>query len=495
MARDLGGDYLPYRDFFYANPPLLLLLLKIGGWLGGWGIVGMRMVPIFCHVVSGFTFFRILASRLHYWVAIPLGLYWFSYDSLRASTHATGISETLAMMGIAYLLAARKRPVLAGLFLGLGLWTKTYAITGLPGILVLMWFGEQDRRQWIKDLLWCLGVLLLSVVVLVLVGTCLGGKAFWEMNVFYHLSKQPSESGILPVFGQVWIRNQGSLYILGLTILLWVSGYWFGRNKQVMATSLTQKLPNGNTPSTQEPVHLIEEWRWIIAGSVHSLTVLVFLILQGRIFDFYLLLFLPALALLSGGFLSLAVKAWIQVAGQTNASRLQKTLLAGYCGVSVLFLAHPMIPRQQRLFMRELVTYWQHEERDADALGKWKDILDGDEAVMAGDSGTAPLIALLCGKRLALGEADTNQMRFQGGLPPAPVFIQELKDAGVQWLIVRGRRTSKGRFIPGGMFSLPEFKDYAQSDFGQVDAMLLEGDTEVRLMRTRVGLFPAGTSP
>ena len=487
MAWDLGGSHLPYRDFFYANPPLLLLPLKLGGVLSGWGVAGLRAVPILCHILSGYAIFRILLPRLKHWVWVPLCLCWLSYDSLRASTHATGISESLAFMGIALLLAYRNKPALAGLFLGLGLWTKTYAITGLPGLLVTLWLIEPDRMKALRSAGWCTGVTLLMVVLLVGFGTCVGGKAFWDMNVFYHLSKQPTEAGVAPVFGQVLVRNQGSLYVLMITALLWLAGVLLNPEKKQASLQ--------PSPPPQEPHQdLRPEWRFIIVGSVHFISVLFFLVLQRRIFDFYLLLFLPALGLLAGGFLGMAIEKWEKPQQETGKPARCRTWFIGYSILCLIFLAHPMIPRHYRLFMRELVTYWQHEERNADELEKWRDTLSGENVVLAGDSGTAPLVALLSRQRLALGEADTNQMRFQGEYPSASVFIQELKDSGVHWLVVRGRRTSRGRFIAGGMFSLPEFKAYAQTGFSQVDRVLLEGDTEVRLMRTHEGLLKPDTT-
>lgn len=490
MARDLGWSFLPYRDFFYANPPLLLFLLKLSGILTGWGIAGLRVVPILCHVLAGYAFYRILSLRLKWMVIIPLSIFWLSYDSLRASTHATGISETLAFLGGAFLLSFRGKPALAGLCLGLGLWTKTYAITGLPAVLVILWLNEPDTRVWLRNMGWSLGVMVLMVVLLAVTGTLLGGQNFWDMNVFYHLSKQPTESGALSVFGQVWIRNQGSLYTLAATVLLWVIGWFISNRNQA---SHSPCVDDGSTDLTGRlPIN--EQWRYVIVGVVHFLAVLVFLGMQRRIFDFYLLLFLPALALVSGGFLGMALKRWSHAPTQGRRSALRKVCWVAYFVLSLAFLVHPMVPRQYRLFMRELVTYWQHEERTADELGKWKDLLTGENVVLAGDSGTAPIVALLSHQKLALGEADTNQMRFQGGFPSSEVYIQELKDAGVQWLIVRGRRTSKGRFIAGGMFSLPEFKAYAQTDFSQVDRLLLEGDTEVRLMRSHGGLMKADTA-
>ncbi len=490
MAQEMGWSHLPYRDFFYANPPLLLLLLKVGGVLTGWGIAGLRLIPILSHVVSGYAFYRLLSPLLKCWVVIPLSIFWLSYDSLRASTHATGIAETLAFIAGAFLIAFRGQSKLASLFLGLGLCTKTYAITGLPGLLVALWLAGADRQRRWRSIGWCLGITILTVVLLAVTGTILGGKDFWDMNVFYHLSKQPAEAGVAPVFGQVLVRNQGSLYVLAATVMLLFAGRFILKGNcaksatTAEATSFLQKETGMMTP----------EWRFLIVGSVHFVTVLVFLMMQGRIFDFYFLLFLPALALLAGGLLGMAIEYWKGSSTHGGQPRLWKAIFIGYSIVCLIFLAHPMIPRQYRFFMRELVTYWQHEERNADGLAKWNTILTGEDAVLAGDSGSAPLVALLSGQRLALGEADTNQMRFQGGFPPAPVFIQKLKDAGVKWLVVRGRRTSKGRFIAGGMFSLPEFKAYAQADFSQVDHLVLEGDTEVRLMRAHGGLLKADTA-
>ncbi|MCA9439583.1 MAG: hypothetical protein KC964_02165, partial [Candidatus Omnitrophica bacterium] len=55
LARNLGFATLPYRDFFYANPPFLLILLKISGFLFHWQVAGLRIIPIGAVLVSSWS--------------------------------------------------------------------------------------------------------------------------------------------------------------------------------------------------------------------------------------------------------------------------------------------------------------------------------------------------------------------------------------------------------------------------------------------------------
>jgi hypothetical protein len=488
LARDLSWNHLPYRDFFYANPPLLLFFLKLGGVLTGWSVVGVRLVPILSHVFAGFAILRIFSPLIGGLTLFPLAIYWFSYDSLRASTHATGIMETLVCIAWAYWAGFNRKIALSAFLLGIGLWIKTYTIVAIPGLVLLHYYlavrtqslipvksGVDHIKIGMKEVSRFLGVILGLILLLFMVGTLVGGKAFWEMNVGYHLSKQPAEEKTLEVFQQVLYRNQGTLYVFLLTIILGVVGYFH------------------RSPSEKKGMTL--PWLFLIVGTVHLLSVLVFLCLQGRIFDFYLLLFLPGLAFVTGGSL-----LWIkspsnkpnesgQQAEVTGANPIQSgfSRYLWVLGVITLIcLVHSLLPRTQRLFIRDLVSYWQHEARTVDALDRWNEVLTAvPPSILTGDSGTAPLVALFSHARLALGEADTNQMRFQGGFPPPAEFIRRLEEERVQWLVVRGFKNRRDRFFPRGMFSLPELRQYAQDKFITIDTLRLDQETEVHLMRRK----------
>lgn len=472
MARDLGWSHWPYRDFFYANPPLLLFLLKLGGMASDWSVAGMRCVPVLCHLGAGLVLWRVLTPMLGCLVVVPLGVHLFSYDALRASTHSTGITESLLFIHLALYMALCRRASCAGVLLGLALWTKTYSVTAIPmiGAIFLLQKRKSKKESFVQAGKFA-GVLVLMVLILVLGGFAFGGMKFWEMNVSYHLSKQPSdEGGSWEVFSQVAYRNQGSLYVLAICLAAGSLA-----SLPVLRKHGIRVPPLDFLTGTPPLFH-------ILLGLVHFFSVFVFLVMQGRIFDFYMLLFLPALALISAGCL-MPVQKYFETWNPTKPGKWHPWIVeSSFLVLIALILAHPFIPRSCRLFIPDLVTYLQHEARHADGLARWNPLLSVPGTTLFGDSGTAPLVALMSGAQLALGEADTNQMRFQGGFPAPGKFIQSLEESSVQWAVVRGRIQSQNRFIPRGLFAIPEFREYARTRFSSVDQVVLEGDTEIRLM-------------
>ena len=63
-----------------------------------------------------------------------------------------------------------------------------------------------------------------------------------------------------------------------------------------------------------------------------------------------------------------------------------------------------------------------------------------------------PLLALVTQTPLALGEADTNAMRFRTGHPDPTAFIERLEEEGVRRLVIRTSLSSVGGPSPVGVF-------------------------------------------
>lgn len=503
MARDMGWKVLPYRDFFYANPPLLLPILKASGCLFGWGIIGLRLVPTVAHLGGGIALYRMFRSHLGVLSLAPVWVYLWSHDSLRAGTHATGITETLVFILWAYWFAFHSRGGWAGLLLGMGLWTKTYAITALPGLLVALYRSSPHRRK--ESLTRFITVLTGSIALLAVFGTLIGGRSFWEMNVSYHLSKESGDENTFRVLSHVAYRNQGTLFLLGLSAVLGVGlaalqgtlhRARMSPDRRGSSKSARRDKRDSITPSKRDGEALVTAVpamasNFLIAGLVHFVTVLAFLLKQGKIFDFYLLLFLPALSFWIGAFLMMARSALDRA---RNSRRRLLGFSAGYSVLALFLLSQPLLcpplfRHDLRLFARDWMSYLNHLRFSADDLEIWKAKIGGPGVVLTGDSGTAPLLAILTGNQMALHEADTNQMRFLGGFPAAAGFIKDLEKEPPEWLVVRGKRLPKDKFIPRGMFEIKDFERFAYGNFELKGRLKLESDTEALLMRRK------GSSP
>ena len=438
LARDLSVGNLPYRDFFYANPPLLLPLLKVSGLLLNGGIFGLRLVPLLATFLAGLGLYLLMRTFIGRIAVIPLWVYWGSYDALRASTHATGINLTLMFVVWAFFLASRGRWVAVAVSVSLGLWTKTYAIVALPGVLAALWLF--NRRAGKGTVLRALVVVVSSLVLLALLGSAIGGNAFWEMNLFYHLNKPLGSSGTYDTFHRVFGRNSGTGYVLLLACIVALVGILSRALRRIRAKGHLSRW-EGNRLFPRHPLALMA------TGFIHILTVFLFLIFQNRLFDFYFLLFLPGLGLLLGGLLGAARGRGVAKSGGRDSWVL--CILPG--ALTLLILAQPLLPSEKRLFLKGPVSYWEHEARTIDRLSQLKDIVSHPEgATLCGDSSTAPLLATLAGIHLAGGEADTNSMRFRAGYPKPEDFIQKLEEHKVGWLLMRVARSESGRIRPVG---------------------------------------------
>lgn len=484
LSKVLSWQNLPYQDFFYANPPVLLGLLKISGILSGWTVIGLHSVPILASCIAGITLFSILYSRICLFGLIPMWAYWMTYDALRASTHATGINVTLAFIVLAYLLAFRDRPLAASFFLGLALWTKFYAVTAIPGVALVVWMVPL-REKRIRNLGKFILVTTILIGLLALFGTLIGGMSFWQMNFAYHLAKDVRPEGNWPKFQEVAKQNIDVLILVVITALYSIACLRFKSSSALGNQRAEDKVPNrfltGNAPDL------------LIASLVHLGTVTLFLVLQKKLFDFYFLLYMPGIALLMGALLVPVHKAFQAVTSQeTRIRRLSFTVL--YLLAATLLLVQPVLPRRislgekvvsPKLFNKDVVSYQEHEARHYDELAKLANILkDASPTVLSGDSGTAPTIALLSESRLAGDEADTNIMRFQTGFPSPAKFIQHLESEDTEWLVVRGKRKKKG-FSPAGMFALKEFSSYANTEFEIREKVDFEREVTVMLMKRK----------
>ena len=156
-------------------------------------------------------------------------------------------------------------------------------------------------------------------------------------------------------------------------------------------------------------------------------------------------------------------------------------------GLSAVLLAQPILPFEWRVFMRDRstdpVSYWDHERRHLDTLVEWARELNlPPGTTVCGDSATAPILALAADFRIALGEADTNVMRFRAGLPSPEAFILRLEEQEVDTLLVRTSPRSGGKEGLNGIFILPEFQTYMKGSFRTRATLEVDSHTKVYLL-------------
>jgi hypothetical protein len=476
--RTAFGGVSPYRDYFFAHPPLHLafgvVALKLGALVEGartmlgsaaWGDDGAALVTVkSIGLVSGalggvfvYRAVRRVAGPLEAWLAGTMFL--LSPDLLHG--FFTGVTEALmlAALGLERAVAGRDRH--AGLAFAAACLVAMYAAPfGLAVWLVLLACAP---RRALSLALWTAGPLLVVHGLFLL----WAGRPYWESVFAYHLHKPKLGEGILGQELLLMLRKSTLLVAaVPVAIVALARGGW---------RSLRARLRD--EPSVQLAA-------FSLAGLVATL---LFVGATRAIFHYYFVMLMlgvaPLAGLVYGGLLR-------RIAGLARALRDHRgrpalpargapTLAGAAVGVLGL-LASPLageaiarLPAVRRTEIPDTVVghvsarawrpsaalgpldgafralLWRDEQRLGDVYPVWTQFLwDASQtfemsetfaryvrdrlppdATILGDSTFASTVALQAGHHLSLDEADTNAMRFRSGITPAAPFVARLRAA------------------------------------------------------------------
>ena len=193
MANLFAEGKLPYRDFFFAHPPLHVVIPGLVFALTGFKLLVAKFIPTLAAMASGYLVLRIgrklggPASG-----AVALILFFFATEVLKASTNMTGINLSAAFLILGVYLFLERRFLGAGLVFALGAHTGFYIIAAPVSLMALLALG--DRRALLRLVmgfvpLW-LGVFALCWGV--------GGESYLEGVFFYHWGKPAKVATMLP---------------------------------------------------------------------------------------------------------------------------------------------------------------------------------------------------------------------------------------------------------------------------------------------------------
>ena len=466
MATLVPKGLLPYKDFFYANPPGLLIFLSIAGIVSGKSFLGFKLVPLVAGAGSVALTYFIVQSRFSKFLAfLSAILLAFTYDWLRVTTHATGGNVTIFLMLFTVLLVIYQKPVLAGLVFGLAFITKVYAVTAFPAIIFLVFMlssaftqggsgddknrltpeGKRDDNNKLTpfykvgkgDAFIYLLKFILSFTILVstVLGICwlIGGNDFWRQSVLYHMQKPEAPSHNMKIFLRVLRTNQPLTEFLGISILL-LPILWFTNKKSV--------------PWNKDQISILAfSGIWII-------TLAVFLSIQKKIFDQYFILGFPAAVIFIGSVFSVVIN-------KIESIRIYKKVVMFWV---ILLLLFSLVWGAKR--------FRQHEERSLNITYNTAEYIKNNSNptdTIFGDSVTAPLLALLSGREIAAYEADTNAMRFRSEISDPEYVLDRALGDNVKFMVLRvsagkykDKKTgeTKWGYYPAGLFRVDVFGEH-----------------------------------
>lgn len=148
MAADLGNGRVPYVDYFFAHPPLHVLVpgsvMSVTGF-------DFTLVKLFSPVAGGVTGLAVwLIGRRHFGrlaAGVALVSFLFAAETLKATTNMTGINLTTMWLMLGLWQSLAGHAVRAGLLFAMAALTGLYSAAAICAILLLSVFRPQDVEK------------------------------------------------------------------------------------------------------------------------------------------------------------------------------------------------------------------------------------------------------------------------------------------------------------------------------------------------------------
>ena len=411
MAKLVSEGKVPYKDFFYAHPPLHTYILAIVYKIFGFNIVALKMVPLASSLVTSFFVFKIAKEKFgNYEALAALALFLFSYTVMFNSVFSFGIMTATLFLTIGfYFLTIKNNYLIAGIFFAIAGMTRLLAL--IPAVIAVLFILFSNRRNFVKLSSSFLLLFLLANFFFIMTS----GSSYTDSVYKYHFMKTFSAENNLKEYSDIIKLN----WVLFLSASL---------------------------------IIFIKEKRNMGIFAVCAFSYLVFLIFLKKIFGFYFIAVFPLLAIIGGySIITLFRKLSFNKKIKTGISILLALIFIWSLASDILFL--------QRIGFTGF-------DRGKDL----SDFINSDKnTLLFGDDSIAPLLALMTGKPIALDIVDTNDQVFTSGLVNLKSALNRIKGKGV--LFVARNRQGISQFPEAIEFLnkdcqlLSQFHDRIEGDY------------------------------
>src|SRR3989344_2292392 len=161
MSDAIWHGFIPYKDFFFADPPFFIYILAGFKALFGSHIILFKTLPIFFDSLSAILLFLILKKENAFAVLAPI-FYLFSFTVLATSDYVTGAEVMIFLVLLALYLDQNSKYFWSGVFWALACLCKLYAGPALLGFLLYKIISKEFSS--VKNII--LGGLTTTIIVL-----------------------------------------------------------------------------------------------------------------------------------------------------------------------------------------------------------------------------------------------------------------------------------------------------------------------------------------
>lgn len=423
MAKSVAEGQVPYKDFFYAHPPLHIIVLSLIIKVFGVNFAALKSATLLSLLTASFflylTSIELFKNHLNDNNALILSvlsvvLFLFSFEVLFKATFSMGINFSLMFVMISFYLILTKRYFVGGIFAGLAGLTRFYTLAPIIPIflfVLLKKFQEKGLRDFLHMLLGFLCTFGIAVAVLYLAF----GQKFTEPVFSYHLLKPKLPNQRIIVYKNILTEN----WVLFVAFL---SSFFMKNKKSFQIFFFT------------------------------AIGYPLFLLSLNAPAEFYFSIGFPFMAIIGS-------YAAVDLARRINAKRTRYLLIIFILLVFLWNAAADVLFLEKIGFLEfsplnQLVS---------------KILLSNPSQKIFGDDSVVPLLGLMANRSIALNFIDSNEMRFTSGLANFYLFSDELNKVNISYIVLRKNR---------GLHQITEFKQYAgkRCSLEKIYSDIAEGD-------------------
>ena len=144
MASRFAEGELPYVDYFFAHPPMHVVLPGVFFAVFGYSFTFAKFFSVIAAMVTGGAIFAIARKHLGLVAAVIAAIgFLFASETLKASTNMTGVNLTTMWLTLGMWRSLAGKPLSAGVCFGLAATTGFYSMAAICAFCALGFFAPK----------------------------------------------------------------------------------------------------------------------------------------------------------------------------------------------------------------------------------------------------------------------------------------------------------------------------------------------------------------
>ncbi len=352
MSSLVSDGKLPYRDFFYAHPPLELAFGAVVFKLLGFSLFMLKLLPLTATIISALMVYLVAKRNFGEQAAVLAAAFFLSsYTIMLEATYFLGLNIAVMFLMLGFYFMNRK-PLFAGIFFGLAGMTRILAL--IPAAVLIGFLLLKNFKAFTRTVIGFAAVFGTANLALLLL------SPNFVVSVYkFHLLKPAVEGRTAELFLSFITTNALLIGAAAIAFLAW--------NKKLL----------------------------LFAGCAAAY--LIALTQLSKIFSFYFVAAVPFLAIIAGANIDALLK-------KVNYQKLAVIAVAAVFIISMAYTAN-------RLWSFDFANF----ETAKEMAGFVRENSQPNDTIF-GDVTSASLVALFSGRKLANNIADTNELVYLSGV-------------------------------------------------------------------------------